>query len=72
MLNEFETNTIREIKARVAAGQPVTDWEKQMVLDLLRREGVTLPQSAINNAQARGFDVKGIKTTDEEFPYYGA
>ena len=60
MLNSFEIDTIREIKARVSAGQPVANWEKQLVLDLLRREGLPLTQQALNNARAGGFDVKGI------------
>jgi hypothetical protein len=36
-MTSFERNTIAEIKARLAAGQPIAAWEKQMVLDLLRR-----------------------------------
>ena len=39
MLNTFERDTIVEIKTRVLNKQPVADWEKEMVLNLLRREG---------------------------------
>lgn len=61
MLNTFEMDTIREIKARVVNKQPVADWEKQMLLDLLKREGVALTPQAIHNALKEGFNVQGIK-----------
>ena len=61
MLNSFEMDTIREIKTRVINKQPVADWEKQMLLDLLKREGVGLSPAAILNALKQGFDTKGIK-----------
>lgn len=61
MLNTFEMDTIREIKARVMNKQPVADWEKQMLLDLLRREGVALTPKAIHNALRQGFNVEGVK-----------
>lgn len=61
MLNSFEMDTIREIKARVINKQPVADWEKQMLLDLLKREGVALNPQAIHNALKEGFNVSGIK-----------
>lgn len=61
MLNSFERDTIAEIKARVLAKKPVADWEKQMLLDLLRREGRGMSSAAIAAAQRQGFSTEGIK-----------
>jgi hypothetical protein len=62
MLNTFEMDTIAEIKARVANKQHVADWEKQMVLDLLRREGRAVRADVVERARRSGFNVEGIKT----------
>lgn len=62
MLNTFERDTIAEIKARVANKQHVADWEKQMVLDLLRREGGVVRKEVVERARNSGFNVEGIKT----------
>jgi len=62
MINTFERDTIAEIKARVLAKQPVADWEKQMVLDLLRCEGGGMPAAAKAAAEKQGFSTEGIKT----------
>ncbi len=61
MLNTFERDTIAEIKARVLARKPVADWEKQMVLDLLRREGGGMTAAARAAAEKQGFSTEGIK-----------
>ena len=61
-LNTFERDTLEEIKARVMAKQPVADWEKQMVLDLLRREGRQVDRRVIERARNSGFNVNGINT----------
>ena len=61
MLNDFEMNTIREIKARVLAKQPVAGWEKQMLLDLLKREGRGMSKASVDAARTQGFNVDGIK-----------
>jgi hypothetical protein len=61
MLNTFERDTIAEIKARVLAKQPVADWEKQMLLDLLKREGRGMSAAAVAAAQKQGFNTTGIK-----------
>ena len=62
MLNSFEQDTIREIKARVLNRQPVADWEKQLVLDLVRREGAKVDPRVIERARNSGFNVDGINT----------
>ena len=62
MMNTFERDTIAEIKARVRAGQPVARWEQQMVLDLLRREGLAVRAEVVERAKNSGFNVEGIKT----------
>jgi hypothetical protein len=61
MLNTFEMDTIREIKARAANKQPVANWEKQMLLNLIRREGGFMSKAAIENARKAGFNVEGIQ-----------
>ena len=61
-LNTFERDTIAEIKARVMAKQPVADWEKQMVLDLLKREALAVDPRVVARARADGFNVSGIVT----------
>lgn len=60
-MNTFERDTLAEIKARVRTGQPVARWEKQMVLDLLRREGVALTPLAYANAVKEGLNVEGVR-----------
>ena len=62
MINTFERDTIAEIKARVMARQPVADWEKQMVLNLLRREGGVVRKEVLERAKNSGFNIEGIKT----------
>ena len=62
MLNTFEMDTIAEIKARVVNKQHVADWEKQLVLDLLRREGLAVRAEVVQRAANSGFNVAGIKT----------
>lgn len=62
MLNTFEMDTIAEIKARVVNKQHVSDWEKQLVLDLLRREGRGIRADVLERARNSGFNVEGIKT----------
>lgn len=62
MMNSFERDTVAEIKARARAGRPVADWEKQLVLNLLRREGGVVRREVVERARAQGFDVEGIQT----------
>jgi hypothetical protein len=59
-LNTFERDTLAEIKARVMARKPVADWEKQMVLDLLKREQLAVDPRVIARAAADGFNVTGV------------
>ena len=61
MLNTYEMDTLAEIKARVLNRQPVSDREKQLVLDLLRREGRGVRAEVIEKARNSGFNVAGIK-----------
>lgn len=61
MLNTFERDTLAEIKARALAKQPVADWEKQLVLDLLRREGGRVDAGVLERARNSGFDTTGIQ-----------
>jgi hypothetical protein len=61
MLNTYEMDTIAEIKARVLARQPVSDREKQLVLDLLRREGRGIRADVLERARNSGFNTEGIE-----------
>ena len=61
MMNAFERDTIAEIKARLQRRLPVAQWEKQMILDIVRREGVALTPLAHANAVKEGLNVEGIK-----------
>ena len=61
MMNAFERDTIAEIKARLKNRQPVAQWEKQMILDIVRREGVALTPLALANAVKEGLNVEGVK-----------
>jgi len=61
MLNSFERDTIAEVKALLAARKPVPHWQKQMLLDLLKREGLSLSSSAIAQASKDGLNVEGVK-----------
>lgn len=60
-LNTFEMDTIREVKALVLAKQPVPQWKKQLMLDLIKREGLALTPYAIANARKDGLNVEGVK-----------
>lgn len=60
-LNTFEMDTIREVGALIKAHQPVPRWQKQIILDLSRREGIALTPVAVANAIKEGFNVEGIK-----------
>ena len=61
MLNSFEMDTIREVKSLVMAKQPVPKWKKQLMLDLIKREGLGLTPKAIDEARKDGLNVEGIK-----------
>ena len=61
-LNTWEKDTLAEIKARVLAKQYVSDREKQLVLDLLKREQLPVRAAVIKRAAAEGLNVAGIVT----------
>jgi len=63
MLTTAESQLIRDIKARVLAKQFVSDAEKQTILDLLKREQLSVRAAVVQRAANSGFDVSGIKTT---------
>lgn len=61
-LNTWEKDTLAEIKARVLAKQPVSAREKQLVLDLLKREGLAVNAAVVQRAANEGLNVSGIAT----------
>jgi len=61
-LNTWEKDTLAEIKARVLAKQYVSPAEKQMVLDLLKREQLPVRAAVKQRAAAEGFNVAGVLT----------
>ena len=62
-MNGFERDFIAEVKACLKAGRPVSRREKQMVLDILAREGGVMSSAALARAKTEGYNVSGIKTT---------
>ena len=61
-LNTYERDTLAEIKARALAGQPVSAHEKQLVLDLLKREQLAVNAAVVQRAANEGLNVQGIAT----------
>ena len=61
-LNTWEKDTLAEIKGRVLAKQPVSQREKQLVLDLLKREQLAVRASVVERAANEGLNVAGIAT----------
>jgi len=61
-LTTWERDFLAEVKARTLAGKSVSAREKQIVLDLLRRENVAISQQARDAAAKEGLDVRGIST----------
>ena len=61
-LNTWERDTLAEIKARVLAKQPVSQREKQLVLDLLKREQLAVDPRVVERAANEGLNVSGVVT----------
>lgn len=61
-LNTWERDTLAEIKGRVLRGEKVSQREKQLVLDLLKREQLAVNAAVIKRAANEGLDVQGIAT----------
>lgn len=61
-LNTWERDTLAEIKSRALKKQYVSSREKQLVLDLLKREKLAVDSRVIERAAADGFNVAGIAT----------
>ena len=61
-LNTWERDTLAEIKARVLAKQPVSQREKQLVLDLLKREQLAVSAAVVQRAANEGLNVSGVVT----------
>lgn len=61
-LNTWERDTLAEIKSRVLRGEHVSQLEKQMVLNLLKRERLVVRAEVVARAAAEGFNVQGIAT----------
>lgn len=62
MMTKEEGAKIQNIKARVLAKKPVSNVEKQWVLDLLKREQLAVKPRVKQAAKNSGFDVNGILT----------
>ena len=62
MLDILEMATIKSIKSRVMKKQYVSPAEKQLVLDLLKREQLAVRAEVVQRAANSGFNVEGIKT----------
>lgn len=62
MISCTETVKLREIKFAIKQGLEVSDFDKQWVIDLCKREGTPVHPKVADNAAAQGFDTAGIKT----------
>ena len=61
-LNTYERDTLAEIKARTLRGEHVSLREKQLVLDLLKREQLAVNAVVVQRAANEGLNVQGIVT----------
>ena len=61
-LNTWERDTLADIKARVLAKRPVSQREKQLVLDLLKREQLAVDARVVQRAASEGLNVAGVVT----------
>jgi len=61
-MTKEEGAKINDIKARVLSKKPVSNVEKQWVLDLLKREQLAVKPGVKQAAKNSGFDVTGIVT----------
>ena len=59
-ISESDSLTLRSIKERTLAGEPVTADEKQWVLDLARKMNKRLPNIVVQNATKQGFNTLGL------------
>lgn len=65
MITAEEGVKMRNIKARVLAdnsGNSVSSQEKQWVLDIVKREQVTVRAAVVQRANNSGFNTTGIRT----------
>lgn len=62
MISPSELAQMEDIKNRVLAKLPVADWEKQFMIDLAVREGVTVRKAVVQRAKNSGFNTTGIRT----------
>ena len=62
-LNTWERDTLAEIKARTMRGEFVSGLEKQLVLNLLKREQLLVRADVAARAAAAGFDTQGLNTS---------
>ena len=62
-LNTWERDTLAEIKERTLRGEYVSPLEKQLVLDLLKREQLMVRAEVVARAAAEGLDTRGIQTS---------
>lgn len=53
---------LREIQYAIKQGLEVSDFDKQWVIDLCKREGTSVHPKVADRAAASGFDTTGIKT----------
>lgn len=57
-----EIAKLREIQYAIKHGIEVSDYDKQWVIDLCKREQVPVHPKVADRAAASGFDTTGIKT----------
>ena len=55
-MNTFEANTLLEVQGKVERGERVSDWEKQLVLNVLKRSNTPIPKYLLDAAKKQGFE----------------
>ena len=66
MITADENVRVQEIRKLAEEGAPVSNKDRQWILDLFRREGIPLDKEVYNGAKDMGFFVEGIKVKDSD------
>lgn len=61
MLSNEEYALVQAVKQQKAAGKQVSRKDAQKLLDLMKREQLSLTQRALEIAKREGFDTDGVK-----------
>ena len=63
MLTQAEANTVHILKKEVLAGRSISHADKQFLIDLVAREGLSLRPVVLQRAKNSGLNTHNIKST---------